>query len=180
MKLVIWTLIGLGLSILVILLWATFGKHRITIAVSRTIQASPETVFHAVSDIESFPRIQPEVLSVEFLTESRSGLGTRFLETRQHGEKEMVTELEVTEFVDNEKVRMVTDSHGTIWDTVFLIRPEGARTDLEIRMDARPHEPVSKITTRLFAGMFRSGMESYADLLKDHCESAPEIDRADS
>lgn len=33
-----------------------------------------------------------------------------------------MTELEVTEFVENDHVRYVTDSHGTVWDTVMSVK----------------------------------------------------------
>ena len=175
MRIMIKILIFLGLLVLGLLLWVVLGRHGTTMTVTRTIDAPIETVFQSVSDIESFPDIQPEVLSIEFLTESRSGQGTRFRETRRHGKQEMVTELEVTEFVENERIRMVTDSHGTVWDTIFVVRPEGSGAELSITMDARPHKLLPKIMNPLLKGTFRKGIESYADLLRDHCEGAREV-----
>jgi len=142
------------------------------IAVQREIDAPVETVFRAVTEIERFPDIQPDVLAIEFLTESRSGVGTRFRETRRQGKNEMITELEVTEFDPPQRARMVTDSHGTIWDTVFLVRPSGGKSELVIEMDARPHTLLTKIMTPIMKGMFRKGMEEYIDLLREHCEAS--------
>ena len=140
------------------------------VAVRRTLEAPVETVFRAVSEIEHFPKIQPDVLAIEFLTVRRSGPGTRFRETRRQGRREMVTELEVTEHVDGERVRIVTDSHGTVWDTLFEVRPAGARSELEITMDARPHKLLPKIMNPLMRGFFRKGISRFIDSLKDHCE----------
>ena len=142
------------------------------IAVRRRIDAPAPTVFRAISEIERFPEIQPEVVSIEFLTESRSGVGTRFRETRSSRGREMVTELEVTEWVEGERVRMVTDSHGSVWDTLFEIRPADGRVELEITMDARPHKLLPRLMVPLMQGVFRKGMEQYVDLLRDHCEAA--------
>ena len=141
------------------------------VAVRRSIEAPVETVFRAVSEIEHFPTIQPDVVAIEFLTGSRTGLGTRFRETRRQGKREMVTELEVTEHLDNERVRMVTDSHGTVWDTLFEVRPSGAHSELEITMDARPHKLLPRIMNPLMKGFFRKGMNTFIDLLRDHCEA---------
>ncbi len=140
------------------------------IALEESIAAPADTVFRSVTEIERFPEIQPDVVSVEFVGEKRGGLGTRFIETRRHGKKEMKTDLEVTEWVENERTRMVTDSHGTVWDTLFEVMPDGERTTLRITMDARPHKLLPKIMNPFMQGFFRKGIASYLELLRDHCE----------
>jgi len=141
------------------------------VVIQAKIEAPAEVVFRSVTDIERFPDIQPDVLSIDFLTEQRSGVGTRFVETRRHGKNEMKTELEVTEWVENERARMVTDSHGTVWDTVFSVRSSGATSELEIAMDARPHKLLPKIMNPIMKGFFRKGIAKYLDQLRDHCET---------
>lgn len=44
-------------------------------------------------------------VNVLFLTDSEKGVGTKFRETRMMGKREAGTELEVTEYVPNERVR---------------------------------------------------------------------------
>jgi uncharacterized protein YndB with AHSA1/START domain len=141
-----------------------------TITSRRIIAAPIATVFGMVTDIENSPETNADVVAVEFLTESRSGVGTRFRETRSMNGKEHVTELEVTEFVENEHVRMVADSHGTIWDTVFTVRPSGAQTELEIKMDARAQKLLPKLMNPLMKGFFKKGIEGHVDAVRDHCE----------
>ena len=63
-----------------------------------------------------------------FLSEVRTGVGTRFRETRLMHGKERSTELEVTEYVENERVRMVADTDGTVWDSVFVVSPVEGKT----------------------------------------------------
>lgn len=61
----------------------------------------------------------------------------RFRELRRMGNREQVTELEVTEWDPPHSVRMVADSHGTVWDTLFTISPVEGGTMLKLDMDAR-------------------------------------------
>lgn len=141
--------------------------------VSRTIDAPPELVFAAVSDIENLPAVIPNVVGIEILSESRSGVGTRFLETREMHGKEVVTELEVTECVPGERIRMVADSHGTIWDSVFTVRAAGGRTELVLTMDARAKQLLAGLLNPALKGMIKEGLEKHMDAVKEYCESAP-------
>lgn len=142
-----------------------------TVTVSRTINASPDVVFQVVSDIPNLPETNPDIVSIEFFTESQTGLGTRFRETRRMGKKQMDTDLEITKYVENDHVRMVTDSHGTVWDTLFTVRPNGDQTDLTLVMDARPHKMLPRILNPLMKGMFRKGIEKHLDVVKAYCEA---------
>ena len=69
------------------------------VTVSRLIAAPADVVFRAVSDIERLPETSPDYLAVEFLSDTRSGVGTRFNVTMKSGKKERVYEQEVTEYV---------------------------------------------------------------------------------
>lgn len=144
------------------------------IVVARTIRAPVVEVFRVITDIENLPASNPDVLGIEFLSDQRSGAGTRFLETRGGKRKQVVTELELTECVKNERARFVSDMGGTIWDTQFSFRPEGtpkgSETALEIRLDARPYKLLAKMMTPLISGMVRKGMQSHIDSVGDYCE----------
>ncbi|MBT8484413.1 MAG: SRPBCC family protein, partial [Phycisphaerae bacterium] len=122
------------------------------------------------SDIPNLPETMPDVVKIEFLTDQRVGLGTKFRETRRMGKREMVTELDVTEFVENDHVRMVADSHGTIWDTLFEVTPTGGGTELTLTMDARAHKLLPRIMNPIMKGFFKKGIEKHLDSLKTHCE----------
>lgn len=141
------------------------------ITVTRTIQAPAAVVFEAVTDIESLPKSNPDVVRVEFLSETRSGPGTRFRETRRAGKREAVTELELTEWVENQHARFVADTGGTVWDTAFRVRPVGDACELTIELDARPHTLLARIVSPLIRGMVRRGMEKHVGSLADYCEA---------
>lgn len=142
------------------------------IAVQRTIQASPERVFRAVAHVEGLPESNPDVLRIEFLTEQKTGVGTRFRETRAMGKKEVQTDLEITEWSEPQQARMVTDQGGTVWDTEFRIVPKGDGCELTIDMDARPHKLGAKVMLPLIRGMITKGMNKHIDGLVEHCEAA--------
>ena len=143
----------------------------VTIRATQDIAAAPEIIFDAVSNIENLPNTSPEIVAIELLSETRSGVGTRFRETRLHKGKEMITELEVTEYEPNKHVRMVADSHGTIWDTAFTLQPAGAATRLSLTMDARAHKLLPRLLNPLMAGVFRRGMNKHLETVKAHCEA---------
>ena len=53
-----------------------------SMTVIRTIHAPVDTVFKTVSDIKQFSQAVPSIVKVEFLSDVKSGMGTRFPETR--------------------------------------------------------------------------------------------------
>ena len=105
-----------------------------------------------ISDINNFSKSIPDVINVEFLSDVKSGVGTRFRETRLMKGKEAMTELEVTEFVENDHVRYVTDSDGTVWDTVMSVKAVDDKTDLTLIMDGGPHKCMQKMVGPVMKG----------------------------
>jgi uncharacterized protein YndB with AHSA1/START domain len=79
---------------------------------TRSIAAPVARVFETVAHIDRFQEAIPHITNVEFLTETHSGVGTRFRETRLMRGREASTELEVTEYVPDERVRLVSDAGG--------------------------------------------------------------------
>lgn len=139
--------------------------------VTKTIKAPPEVIFRALSDVALLPRVIPEVVKTELLSATKTGVGTRFRETRMTNGREMETVLEVTEFVQDERIRMVADSHGTVWDSVFTLKTDGWRTELQLVMEAKGYRLMAKIMNLLFQSLYRRGIERHLDAVRDYCES---------
>jgi carbon monoxide dehydrogenase subunit G len=137
---------------------------------TRTIKAPVDLVFSMISEINNFSKAIPHITNIEFLSEVKSGVGTRFRETRLMGGKEATTELELTEHKENELVRFVADSNGTIWDTIMTIQELSGTTKLEMKMDAKSYKLMSKIMTYLIQGMVQKALEADMDSLKQYCE----------
>ena len=142
------------------------------ITVKRSIAAPVERVFRTVADIREFSQALPHVVRFEFLTDEKIDVGTRFRETRVMNDKEITTELEVTEYVENDHVRFVADSNGTIWDTVFTVRAAQDGAELEMIMDARAYKLLPKLMYPLIKGMVAKAVGRDMDLVKEHCEQA--------
>ena len=135
---------------------------------SRTIDAPVEAVFEAVADISNFTEAVPQIVRVEFLTERRVGVGTRFRETRLMRRREVATELEVTEYVRNERVRLVSDAGGAVWDSLFTVTPEGGgrSTRLDLVMEARPYRFMSRLFVPLMKSVVAKAVAADMDAVK--------------
>ena len=142
------------------------------IIVTRTINASIDLVFKTIADIRNFSKALPHVVNFEFLSDSKTGVGTQFRETRLMKGKKSITELEVTEYMENNRIRMVADSHGTVWDTTFTVDFTGGKTTLILTMDAKAYKLLPKILNPLIKGMIKKAIERDMDLVKSYCESS--------
>lgn len=136
----------------------------------RTIDAPLERVFDTVAHIENFAKAVPQIVATEFLSDVTSGVGTRFRETRLMHGREATTELEVTEYAENERVRIVADAGGTVWDTVFTVSPDSDGVQLTLTMDARPYRLLSRVVNPFIKGFVRRAIESDMDAVKTYCE----------
>lgn len=83
-------------------------------------------MFDTVAHIERYREAVADIVKIEFLSEQKEGVGTRFRETRLMKGREASADLEVTEYESSRHVRLVADSHGTVWDCVFQLRNQMA------------------------------------------------------
>lgn len=143
-----------------------------TITVSQRINAPKELVFKTVADIKNFSKAVPDIKNVEFLTEQKYGVGTKFRETRDMNGREATTELEVTELVENAHIRLVSDAMGTVWDSVFTVERKQDGTELTLIMDAKAYKFLPKIINPLMKGFMKKALEKDMVAVKNYCEAA--------
>ena len=141
-----------------------------TITVSKNINAPVEKVFNTVAHIEEFSKTVSNVTKIEFLSEQKTGAGTRFRETRLMKGKEASTELEVTEYIKNEKVRLVAENMGTVWDTTFSVKQVNGGTILTMAMDAKSNNFFAGLMNVMIRGMIAKEVEKDMDAVKVYCE----------
>lgn len=144
------------------------GQYRAT----QHIDAPVEDVFDTVAHIENFQEVIPHIVDVELLSETTRGVGTRFRETRLMRGREATTELEVTEYVPNERVRLVSDAGGTIWDSVFTTAADGDGTRLDLVMESSPYRMGARLSLPLIGSMLRKALEADLDAVKEHLEGS--------
>ena len=141
-----------------------------SVETTRVIKAPIETVFQTIADVQNFQKAVKGITNIEFLSDQTVGAGTRFRETRiMHG-KESTVELEVTEYLENDGVRMVSDAGGTIWDTIFTVREENDTVVMHMKMDAKPYKLGAKLITPWIMGMVTKAIESDMDEIVVYCE----------
>ncbi|MCA8986752.1 MAG: SRPBCC family protein [Planctomycetaceae bacterium] len=140
------------------------------ISATRQIHASVEQVFRTVADINNYSAAVPHIIKVEFLSEQQTGVGTRFRETRLMNQREESTILEVTEYVEDEMIRLVSDAGGTIWDSQFTVVPNGDVVDLNMRMEIKPYKLMARLFMPLIRNMVVKGVEKDMDCVKQWCE----------
>ena len=146
--------------------------------VTRLIDAPLELVFRTVADPANYSKAVPDIVKVEFLGEQQFGVGTRFRETRLMKGREASTELEVTELVENESIRIVADSNGCIWDSIFAVKQNGDAVELSLVMDAKPYRLLQKIVTPLICKLIAGAVEADLDAVKEYCESRDREDNS--
>jgi carbon monoxide dehydrogenase subunit G len=139
----------------------------------RRIAAPPQRVFAVVADPEEFQRAIPGGSTVEFLTPSRSGVGSRFRATRITKGKATAFEQEVMEMVPGRRIRLINETHGTVWDSLFTVEPDGNGTELTLRMDARSDRWIARVMSRLIARVVQRALEGDMDAEKPSCEAPP-------
>lgn len=141
--------------------------------IQRTIAAPADVVFAAVADVQHFSRAVDDIERVEFVSEIRAGMGTRFLETRVMRGREVTVELEIIEFVPPERVHFLSEAGGVQWDSVFEVEPAGdGGTRLALVMEATPLSLASRLLVPLMKGMVRKAIASDMDAVKAYCERA--------
>lgn len=142
-----------------------------SIEASRMIDAPLSRVFETVSDIRNFSKAVPDIVNVEFLTDQTKGKGTRFRESREINGKEASTVLEVIEYAENERIRLVADSHGTVWDSAFTVRDADGKTELKLVMEAKAYKLSARLMNVVMKGFVRKALEKDMDAVKLYCET---------
>jgi len=139
------------------------------VTVERDIAAPEAVVFAAIADFERLPETNPDVLRIEFLSETKTGSGTRFRETRRMGRKTQDFELHITECAPG-RLRTVCDTDGITWDTTMTVTPTAGGSTLRMVMDARGHSRGKRVFAWVFAPFFRRGISSHITRLQAYCE----------
>ena len=125
---------------------------------SINIDATPETVFAVVSDVENSPDRIDWFEKVEMLTDGPVRVGTKWRETRRMGKKQSNEEWEMTAFERPNHFSAYCDSQGYDVEYTMRVDPEGDGSRLTLEMTTRPRTFIGKLMTPLewlMAGMMK-------------------------
>lgn len=142
-----------------------------SLTVVRSIRAPVEVVFRNIADHRRFGEAVGGVTHFDFLSPMEMGLGTRFRQTRTMNGQTTTMDFEVTEFVENKRIRIVNETHGTVWDSVFDLEPADDGSTLTMRMETKSRSLLPKILLPIMIPLFiKRAVEKDVDALKAYCE----------
>ena len=76
----------------------------------------------------------------------------------------------MAELVENERVRYVSDTFGTVWNSTFSVAPAGDRARLTIRIEGRPYRLLSRLATPLMKFLTAKGVAADMKGIKAYAE----------
>lgn len=142
------------------------------------IKAPLEAVFHTLADVRNFSKATNDILAIKFLSEQDSGVGCRFRETRDFDGKLFTYEFEITEYVKNERVRLVSEQEGIIRDTLFIVSKsselaEGnsSTTHLTLELQTKSQNLLGRLTGNKGSAEAEAALRRDLELVKAYCES---------
>lgn len=115
------------------------------ISASVDVEASPEAVWSAVSDVARMSQWSPECRRIFVLGSPRSGLGTRMVGINKRGFALWPTISKVVRFEPQQAVAWKVRESGATW--TYELEPTGTGTRLTGRRDL----PAFSTVTKLFA-----------------------------
>jgi uncharacterized protein YndB with AHSA1/START domain len=129
------------------------------ITVEEYIEAPPDDVFAAATDIDHWPERIKDIVAIERCTDGPVGVGTRFRETRVVMKKEHTEEMTFTEFTPNSAYTLGCESCGCAYATRFQFSPEGIGTRIHMNMTAHANSLPAKILAPLMGIIMKGTMK---------------------
>ena len=111
------------------------------------LSAPVGVVFGVMANPDRYADAVPDIVRVETLSQVRSGLGTRFRETRRQGKREASATMEITECVEDEQLVFRSEMAGTTWETTYSLgtEPGSGGTRVRMKMVATPRKFVARL-----------------------------------
>lgn len=142
-----------------------------TSEIQRMFHAGKSIVFEAISNIENLSSVVPEINNTAFLSDQKVGVGTKFRETRKIRGRNLVSELEVIDYLENKHIRILSDHQGTIRDCLNTVEQKTQDTTrLTLIITIKPCKFLAKIKTPLIKGLVEKVVVNDLNAIKDYCE----------
>lgn len=134
---------------------------------SISINATPETVFATVSDVENSPNRIDWYEKVDMLTDGPVRVGTKWREIRRMYNKQSVEEWTMTAFESPHYFSACCDSQGYDVEWTMRVDPENDGSRLTLNMTTKPRTfigklmaPVEWLMSAMCKKMVRKDLES--------------------
>lgn len=116
-----------------------------TMGATLRINAQPERVYEAVTDLAGAAERINAIKSLEVLTEGPFGVGTRFRETRVMFGKEATEEMEISAVTPGVCYTTEAESCGSHYTCEVRVTPDGDGCTLSMTMDTKPMTFIAKV-----------------------------------
>lgn len=140
------------------------------------VDAPPERVFAAATDIPRAAERIRGITGIRMQTDGPVGVGTVWRETRVMFGKEHTETLEITAFDPPRSYSVGCDSCGVLWDSRFEFVPENGGTRVDLVMRSTPRTLWARVMGAVTTPLFRKAlMRCIAEDLEDikrHAEGA--------
>jgi carbon monoxide dehydrogenase subunit G len=145
------------------------------VTVTIDVAAPAERVWATVTDIGNAASNIPAIKKIEFLGETRHGLGTRWRETRVMFGRDATEDLEISEWRPPDEYVVTAHSHGCDYRSVIRIRPAGDGARLEFVFCATARTLFARIMATLMLPLMgkaiRKALADDLAALKRRCEA---------
>lgn len=144
------------------------------VRLSKSINAPIEKVFDVFSDITQIENRIDGITKIEILSDVKSGVGTRWRETRVMFGREATEEMEISALEANKSYEVVAESRGMKYHTKYTFTPQGDGTQVEMVFSGQAVSFAAKLMTPLaflMKGTVRKAMDKDMDELKAVCEN---------
>jgi hypothetical protein len=89
----------------------------------------------------------------------------------------MTLEFDVIDYIENERVQIINEIHGTRWDSVITLTPSSACTTLTMRMETKTRPLVPRLLMPFMLRLFiRKAVEKDFDAVRAFCEEKSAAD----
>lgn len=144
------------------------------IRLTKQINAPIHVTFDLFSDVTQIAERVEGIQTVEMLSETVQGVGTRWRETRVMFGQTATEEMEISDFQPNKSYDVVAESNGTKYHTQYTFAERDGVTFVEMVFSGTPTTTAGRVMSVfnfLFAGATRKALEADMDDLKRIAES---------
>jgi carbon monoxide dehydrogenase subunit G len=127
----------------------------IALTLERSIDASPDAVWHVLTDLEGSEAVLSGVSRIERLAGLGYTIGTRWRETRTMMGRESAEEMEVVGIDPGRATTIAAEANGMRYRTEFTLEPQGTGTLLRMRFGGtyQTLSWVQRVAAKLTAGI---------------------------
>ena len=145
-----------------------------TITVTEQIDASPEQIWHVITDIDSWSDAISGILDIDVLNKPEAGVvGLKWKETRMLFGKEAIETMWISAAEPNRFYETTAENHGMIYTTRFSLDDSSDQTALTVQFSAKPTTMASKMMSAMsfmFDGTIRKMLQKDLDDIRQAVE----------